>query len=312
MSTVRSLSPWHPTLLYIRDYWKKLLPIVVVGLFLPSLIVNLSEAFLAQSSVETLRLSMQKLSESSQPVDISVFIAQTSTFIKETLGLWLVLLVILASSYLGLLHSLYNTLQKKPVSSHASIYLGLKTFLRKGILSLLFALLFCLALIFLMFGAPGGLGIFSFFAQILFLAAMGLCLLIPAFLVISPNLSAFRAVSTTITLKFAPPIKGLKWSIFFQVMSWQLLIILSLSLINALDDLLFSLDIYLNIPREWLFGSLAAPSYPSFVFIIKSILNSALTASLIAFISLLSGFYALNLQNIILSFHVGNYINTKA
>ena len=312
MSTVRSLSPWHPTLLYIRDYWKKLLPLVMVGLFLPLFVVNLSEAFLAQSSIETLRLSLQQLSQSSQPVDISVFIAHASAFIKETLGLWLVLLAVLSSSYLGIIHSLYTTLQKKPLAPHNSIYLGLKTFFRKGFLSLLFALLFCLALIFLMFGAPGGLGIFSFFAQILFLAAMGLCLLIPAFLVISPNLSAFRAVSTTITLKFAPPIKGLKWSIFFQVMSWQLLIVLSLSLINALDSLLFNLDIYLQIPREWLFGSLASPSYPGVIFVVKCILNSALTACLIAFTSILSGFYALNLQNIILSFHVGNYINTKA
>lgn len=313
MSTVRSLSPWRPTLLFIRDYWKKLLPIVLMGLFLPLIIIDLTEAFWAEGAAEKLRLSISKLAESGQPIDINVFITHGITFIKETIGLWLILLAAVASSYLGLIHYLYNTLQKKTLAAQASLWLGLKTLIKKGVLSLLITFLFCLVLLFLIFGAPGGgLGMFSFFAQILFLAAMGLCLLIPAFLVISPNLSAFRVVSSTITLKFAPPIKGLKWSIFFQVMSWQLLIILSLSLINALDGLLFNLDIYLSVPRDWLFGNIASPVYPSTVYVVKSVINSLLMASLIAFMSILSGFYALNLQNLILSFHVGNYINTQA
>ncbi|SME90473.1 hypothetical protein [Pseudobacteriovorax antillogorgiicola] len=151
---------------------------------------------------------------------------------------------------------------------------SLKTLVPRGILA---TLILCVLTVML---TVLTMTVFSIFGQLLFLTAMALCCAIPYLLVVEGQ-GPWKAIVNSLTLRYAPPIPGIKWSIFFQLSSALLFLVALMIFFAMLKHYIVNLDLALGIPRSiWAMSSPWPPL--SWTYILAHFVYSFLVGLLLA------------------------------
>lgn len=297
MSTIRNLSPWRASADFIRNHKRTLTFLWFVGIFLPLIIVEYNQTTKSLDTVQTLLTRYAQKDPSS--LSALALYEEAISFISQSAISWLLACFFVAIGYLSIVRFVLAELRFMQEQSLPSVLLSSTlTCLRKGIPSATLTYLIIGLLVVSSFTIP----LLGFVSQIALLTTIALSVYIPVAIVAFPRKGSFRLTLSLLSLKFFPKIKGLKWAIFFQAMTWQLFLVVCFSLAGWLRETLANLDMILNLPRDFFlihpswnhnYGNLNLLQY------LAGFLDVLIYSISLAFIAIISTIYLIDLQKLI-------------
>jgi hypothetical protein len=296
MSTLRSLSPWSPAIKLWQQHWRENVLLALLGIVLPLLIFDLQQSWSAQQQIPLLK----ELGGQQPPPSFDAFLLKGLDFLGQYLISWLLFMLLIAASFLGLIAQIrHRYLTQRPLGLKAALIIGLKTLLGRGLLTLILAGITLFIGSQLLFSLLGP----SFIAQILLIVVFGLLLAIPPLLIATKD-RPWRLFTQALTIGYAPPIKGMKWTIFFQVVSWELIFIATITLTGFLRESLIYLDMWLPLPRSvWLATFDGVDFGPAYL--LASLVSILFLSFMVSALATIMTVYIANIQRL-------NGFNTKA
>ncbi|MFW7378229.1 MAG: hypothetical protein ACOH5I_05450 [Oligoflexus sp.] len=286
VSTLRSLSPWQASWQSFRTNWRPVLVLGLFGIMVPILVLDITQSLHSAEHADQVRA----LVSITAPPAADHFIEAALSYLGQFFISWLICGSLVAVTFFALLYQARSLhVDGRSPSLARCLKEGLSQFLRRGIFAFILSFIFMALvanLVLSLFGASG-------IGEVLLLIFAALHLIVPVLLV-QTHANPLRIVLSAITLGYVPRLRGVKWSVFFQLITWEFLILLSLTLISMVRHGLLNLDLWLPIPREtWLhvFGQLPF----GFVYLITSFTSALIFAGLLCGLAMLMTVYYLNL-----------------
>lgn len=230
--------------------WLVFLPLFLFGIWQDRLSIDYSKQLDNWSKLGT-GLSVYEILDFASNYFFEYFAASL------LIGLWLSL------AFLTLLFHAENLIRGKLLSSNLNLFKrAIGVFLKRGLLAIIFSTILLVSIATLLQVLFAGSGI----AQLSILLLQALFLIVPVLVAYSPK-SPFEIVKSVINLSYLPKIRGIKWSMFVQLLSWQMLIFIILSLYtylpSGLSDLYYLLTDsagtqQVDLELQYLIGSFLA------------------------------------------------------
>ena len=175
-----------------------------------------------------LRRANKILDKPKDSVSLVSILEYSSTYFFDYIASLIALSIWLLIAFLSLLFHADASIRGKLNPGLLTILQrALVKFFKKGLVTIIFSSVLLLSIATL----AQVLLAASSFSQLLILLAQALFLIIPLLLVHS-SANAFTITKSALNFSYLPPIKGIKWSMFVQLLSWQMLLFIFLSLYN--------------------------------------------------------------------------------
>lgn len=216
--------------------------VILAGSFflLPMFFADLYQAARAQSDIAMLKLNdgQQMLSGFADYLEVAL------SYIEQYLLTWLVISLFGAIGYLTIIASSLSYLRNDRTEQPLLVHLraALSAFFKRGLLTSLLCFLLFIIIANLSTVLLGGVELLQF--VLIFLMAYGL--LIPV-LLIATRLGPIQIIKQALTISIVPKIRGLKLSLFFQMLTITFLVMFSLVAISYIGDWVLNLDFYTPI-----------------------------------------------------------------
>jgi len=289
VSTLRSLSPWQASWQTLKSHWRPIIKLGSFGILLPILVLDLSQSL--HSSEHVAKLKDLVAVRSPQPVDR--YIEAALGYLGQYLVSWAICGALVAITFFGLLYQARSLHTENLAPTFMSCLKdGLGQFFKRGILALILSVVSILLIANLVMSILGPSGV----SEVILLIFVALHLIIPVLLV-QTHANPLRIVLSAITLGYVPRLRGVKWSVFFQVITWEFLVILSLTLISMVRNSILNLDLWIPIPRELWLGSFSELPF-GMVYVITTIATALIFTLLLCGLAMLMTVYYSNLVQI--------------
>lgn len=234
-----NLSPWKQGFEIISQLKAKMVYLSLVGMAIPLTVFEVQQGTISQDFSNNFR----SINGTLAPVEFFQYIAAIGDYIGQYGLSWVLMSWVLMPSYFIMVSLSCKAFDKDEDNLRGSTIEALKAVIPKGIIA---SILLMTMMFFFSFLSVGLLGPI---AQFILLIGLSLSCAVP-FLILNDKRRPLSAVWGAIKMNYAPNIRGMKWSIFFQLSSTQLFLIAIIISLAAAKHYIVDIDVFLNFPRD--------------------------------------------------------------
>lgn len=274
------LSPWKQGFETISQLRSQMVYLSLVGMAIP---LSLFEVYQGQIS-HNFSSIFREIRGYSESVEFFTYFSSLSEFIGQYGISWVVLLSFLTLPYFHMVLLATDKLEGRERSVASQLGTSLRSAVPSGIMSgiTIMGLMFIFSVLSVSFLGP--------LAQFALLLAISLCCAVP-YLLVTQRTGPIRSVFSALKMSYAPPIRGIRWSIFFQLSSTQIFLIAVILSLATLKQYALDLDLLMGWKRDsWAIPSPIPPF--SWVYLMSHFIYSlAVGFSLMSFAVITSTFF---------------------
>ena len=268
-----SASIWKETFIFARSLWKQTMIVCLVGMMLPLTL------FYTFGWIEAARSVAQMTQVMALPATIGF--EKTLEYLVTYIGKWsfwgIIAFIWIEIGFLWLITTTHSSCRSHPPASYGTSLLQAVRVSPKFFITLIF-----IGLILLL----------SQTFSLLFLVLSTLLFMVPITM-IHEKCGIFRAISNSLTLAYAGPIRRVRFYVFFQLISAGMIFLLYPILIIQAKELLTHFDDVLQIPRELWIRNIPSIQISLLLFTIDILFTLLLWVGISVFAMFMTVFYCL-------------------
>lgn len=273
---VNPIHPWKRAWQTLKAIWPQLVYISLVCMSIPQYLL------FSFSSKKAFELSQAFQIKQLISFENALGVLQDFAFHYLSVG-WIVCVLFLVGCFTAIALCLQFA-RSEPTTVNAAFKAGIRGLFPKGLAFLFSGLLVSLLLLNLLIQIfPGQL--IRFFAMI----AAVLLSALPTLMVIDRQ-SPFKAFKRAISLDYVSFSGMSKWSVFFLLLTFQLLALNAVALLEWLNAYILEIDVHLHLSRDWLFQPSAAFPFGKLIWVTEGIFALGFAFVTMAFVVLNTSF----------------------